>query len=98
MLSVFTPKESNCYSVPMEVCSDSCHSETRLPGFLSHALCAVYADAMKLYFPFCQQFQQIVALFGGCGFGLFERVYLKFFCHSDRHGDRKIAKQFYFND
>lgn len=57
---------------------------------------------MKLYFLFCQEFQQMVALFGGCGFGLFERVYLKLFCQNNRLGDtqthRKIAKQFYLND
>lgn len=29
-----TAKETNCYSLFMEVCSDSWRSETRLPGLL----------------------------------------------------------------
>lgn len=38
-------------------------------------VCALRAAATKLYFLFCQELQQIAALFGDCGFGLFERVY-----------------------
>lgn len=41
----------------------------------SHPVCALHAAATKLYFLFCQELQQMAALFGGCGLGLFERVY-----------------------
>lgn len=41
----------------------------------SHPVRALRTAAMKLYFLFCQELQQMAALFGGCGFGLFERVY-----------------------
>lgn len=89
-----TAKETNCYSLFMEVCTDSRRSETRLPG-PRHA---VYAALMKLYFLFCQEFQQPPALLGGCGFGLFERVYMKLFHMSDRHGDThtKTLAWFFF--
>lgn len=36
-----TAKETNCYSLYVEVCSDSRHSETRLPGLLKVILCRV---------------------------------------------------------
>lgn len=59
-------KKTNYYSLFMEVCGDSCRSETRLPGFVqSHPRCVMRAAAMKLYFLFCQEFQQPAALFGG---------------------------------
>lgn len=42
----------------------------------NHPVCALpAAAATKLFFLFCQELQQMAALFGGCGFGLFERVY-----------------------
>lgn len=85
-------KDTNCYSLFMEVCSDSWRSETRLPGLLKVILAApCVLPAMKLYFLFCPEFQQPAALFGGCGFGLFERVYMKPFHKSDKHGETKTA-------
>lgn len=86
-----TAKETNCYSLLVEVFTESRRGETRLPALFT----VILAAQMKLYFLFCQEFQQPAALFGGCGFGLFERVYLKPFHNSDRHVDiYKISRFF----
>lgn len=52
--------------------------------------CVVCAAAMKLYFLFGQEFHQLAALFGGCVFGLFERVYMSLF--QKRHTDPYTSK------
>lgn len=64
----------------IEVCTDSCFSETGLPGFLkSCSLRCAAATAAKLYFPFGQYFQVMTAVFGVCGSELFECVCLELF-------------------
>lgn len=87
-----TARETNCCSLFVEVCTESWHSETRLPALFTVILTA----QMKLYFLFCQEFQQPAALFGGCGFGLFERVYLKPFHNGDKHVDTDKISRFFF--
>lgn len=79
--------KTNCCSLFVKLCSDSCRHETRLPGLLSHPCCAAYVPAMKLCFLFSHDFQQLAALFGGCGFGQFESVYVKLsdFCFNAEH-------------
>lgn len=82
MLWARLPKK-HCYSTFIRVCSDSCRSETRLPGLLEVFLVVLYAAVMKLYFLFCEELQQLAALFGGCGFELFAFVYMRMLHKSD---------------